>query len=368
MKTLIKTGLCAACIITGAFTTAQQAKAHEAHFGNVEQSAKTSNADDHAPIGVMGDHRHKAGEWMVSYRFMRMHMEGNRDGTDSLSPDEIVTTTPNPFAPPPTLRVVPLEMDIDMHMLGGMYAPSDWLTLMVMGQYIDREMEHLTYAGMAGTTELGQFTTKVQGIGDTSLSGLIGLYDDNIHHLHLNAGLSLPTGSIKEEDDVLTPMGTTPRLRLPYAMQLGSGTYDLLPGLTYYGNQDNWGWGAQYKATIRTGENSQDYTLGDKHQITAWGSYLWTPSFSTSLRATAETEGHIDGMDSDITAPVQTANPDNYGGERLSLSAGANYLFQAGPLQGHRLAFEVTAPVYQDLNGPQMERDYAVTVGWQKAF
>ena len=368
MNNLIKTGLFAACIITGIFLNQHPINAHEAHFGNADQKNQVSRADSHAPIGVMGDHRHKAGEWMVSYRFMRMHMEGNRDGTDSLSPDEIVTTTPNPFAPPPTLRVVPLEMDTDMHMLGGMYAPSDWLTLMVMGQYLDREMEHLTYAGMAGTTELGRFTTKAQGLGDTTVSGLVGLYDDKTHHLHLNAGLSLPTGSIKEEDDVLTPMGTTPRLRLPYAMQLGSGTYDLLPGITYYGNAGNWGWGTQYRATFRLGENSQDYALGDKHQLTAWVSYLWTSAFSTSLRATAETEGQIEGMDTNIMAPVQTANPDNYGGERLSLSAGANYLFQNGPLEGHRVAFEVTAPVYQNLNGPQMERDYAITIGWQKAF
>ena len=28
--------------------------------------------DSHAPIGVMGDHMHKEGEWMVSYRFRYM--------------------------------------------------------------------------------------------------------------------------------------------------------------------------------------------------------------------------------------------------------------------------------------------------------
>ena len=54
-------------------------------------------ADGHAPIGVMGDHLHKAGEWMLSYRFMRMDMAGNRDGTSDLSPEEIVTTVPNTF-------------------------------------------------------------------------------------------------------------------------------------------------------------------------------------------------------------------------------------------------------------------------------
>jgi len=32
--------------------------------------------DGHAPISVMGDHMHKMGEWMVSYRYMSMEMEG----------------------------------------------------------------------------------------------------------------------------------------------------------------------------------------------------------------------------------------------------------------------------------------------------
>ena len=49
-------------------------------------------ADDHAPIGVMGDHMHKKGEWMLSYRYMRMNMEGNQIGENEVTPEDIVTT------------------------------------------------------------------------------------------------------------------------------------------------------------------------------------------------------------------------------------------------------------------------------------
>lgn len=325
-------------------------------------------ADSHAPIGVMGDHMHKAGEFMVSVRAMQMEMEGNRDGTSSLSPEEIVTNFANPFAGPANLRVVPTEMTTDMVMLGAMYAPTDYLTLMIMGNYIDREMDHITFQGMTGTTRLGEFTTETKGFGDTTTSALIRLYEDNTHHLHINAGLSLPTGSITEEDEVLTPMNTTPRIRLPYAMQLGSGTFDLLPGVTYYGTKDRWGWGTQYIANFRLGENDEDYSLGDKHMLNLWGSYLITPAVSFSARLTAEQESQINGQDSEITAPVQTANPENYGGRRLSAALGLNTVVPNGALKGHRFSAEVTLPVYQDLNGPQMERDYALTLGWSKAF
>lgn len=88
--------------------------------------------DSHAPIGVMGDHTHQQGELMLSYRFMHMNMQGNRNDTSSQSPEDIVTSEPNRFSnppmQPPNLRVVPTEMTMDMHMLGAMYAPNDRIT------------------------------------------------------------------------------------------------------------------------------------------------------------------------------------------------------------------------------------------------
>ena len=78
--------------------------------------------------------------------------------------------------------------------------------------------------------------------------------------------------------------------------------------------------------------------------------------------------GKIDGRDPNIVAPVQTANPDFQGGERSNLGGGVNLVGQSGPLRGHRLALEVEAPIYEDLNGPQMSMDWMVTLGWQKSF
>lgn len=363
MKKLLLAGAVAGSLI--AFGNGAKADSlHLSHDG--------LRADSHAPIGVMGDHMHKKGEWMLSYRFMQMNMEDNRDGTSDLSPETIATTVANRFSgvagQPPTLRVVPLEMTTDMHMIGGMYAPSDIITLMVMANYIDREMDHITFQGGAGTTRLGEFTTRAKGWGDTKVGGLIRLFEDDTHHVHMNAGVSLPTGSIKEEDDVLTPMNARPTLRMPYAMQLGSGTYDLLPGVTYSGTHDRFGWGAQYSATIRIGENSQDYTWGDKHQMSVWGSYAIIPAVSVSARITADHEDKIDGIDSNIVAPVQTADPDNYGGRRVGAALGINTVVPNGVLKGHRFSAEVTLPVYQNLNGPQMKRDTSFMLGWSKSF
>lgn len=349
-----------AVLINGIFV-AQAGHSHEAASALIAP-------DSHAPIGVMGDHMHKKGEWMVSFRNMEMSMEGNLQGSDAISPDEIVTQISNPNAPPPTVRVVPTKMTTSMQMLGLMYAPSDSLTLMAMLNYVQKEMDHLSYMGMMGTNQLGEFTTEASGIGDTKISALWRLMNNNGHKVHLNLGLSLPTGSIDEQDDVLTPMNTRPTLQLPYAMQLGTGTYDFEPGITYAGHNEAIGWGTQFLATIRMGENDEGYAWGDKQTITSWGSYRVHDCSSISLRFVYTSEDSIDGADDRIVAPVTTANPNNYGGERLDLGVGINLVGQKGVVRGHRLAMEYLQTVNQDVNGVQMEMQSMLTLGYQYAF
>lgn len=362
--------------LTAAFIslTTSPAFTKDNHIPNVSVSGggdhhkAGAHAAGHAPIGVMGDHLHKKGEWMLSYRYMHMNMQDNRIGKNNVSPEFIVNNIANPFAGPPTLRVVPTKMTMDMHMLGAMFAPSDHLTLMAMLPILSNDMEHITFSAMNPNQKLGTFTTRSSGIGDLALSGLIGLYENGTTKIHFNAGLSVPTGSITRRDTVLNPLGNFVDLRLPYAMQLGTGTWDLLPGLTIQSQTGNLFYGAQYMARLHLGENDQGYTRGDKHELTAWLAYQWAPWISTSLRVTAMTQAEIDGQDPNIAAPVQTADPNNYGGDQIDLLFGVNLMAPSGALSGHRLALEVGAPIYQDLNGPQLKRDYTLRVGWQKAF
>ena len=69
-----------------------------------------------------------------------------------------------------------------------------------------------------------------------------------------------------------------------------------------------------------------------------------------------------------MRAPVQTADPDNHGGETLEALFGVNLAGQSGWQKGHRIAAEIGLPLYRDLNGPQLETDLTLTLGWQKAF
>lgn len=311
-------------------------------------ASDTSGPDDHAPIGVMGDHMHHAGEVMLSYRYSRMRMDGNRTRTRNRSVSDVLADFP----------ITPVDMDMQMHMIGAMWAPWEWLTTMAMLPIVSLSMDH--------ENRLGQrFETNATGLGDVKLSGLVKLFARDGHKAHLNLGLSFPTGSIDESDTVLTPMGAM-RLQLPYPMQLGSGSLDVMPGATYLGKAEGLSWGAQAMGTIRTYKNSNRYKLGDRVDLTAWLAKPWTPWLSTSLRTQWSYWGNVRGADPDLNPnAVPTADPDRRAGWRLDFLPGINLIH---PGTGHRLAIEVGFPAAQWLDGPQLETDWRLVLGWQKAF
>ena len=333
-----------------------------------QETSTVSRPDSHAPIGVMAEHIHKKGEFMVSYRFVNMSMEDNLIGTGDISSEQIVTDTPNRFGAPPMLRVVPTNMSMNMHMFGVMYAPSDWITLSVMSMYHIKSMDHITFQGMMGTTQLGNFNTKTSGLGDLKIAALMKIKQSEKYTLIGKIGVGLPTGSIDNTATILTPMNTQPEVRSPYPMQLGSGSIEFSPALTYTGKTSTMSWGAQAGTTLRSNDNNEDYKLGNEINLTSWFAYPIIKGISTSARVSYLDKGQISGIDDDITLPVQTANPDFQGGSRVDAALGVNMIGQSGFFENIRLAFEYSLPIYQNLNGPQLKVNNTLTVGVQYAF
>ena len=303
----------------------------------------------HAPIGVMADHGHKKGEWMVSYRFMNMDMPVNYSGSKTLDVGEVLND----------YMISPISMTMRMHMLGAMYGVSDELTAMVMLPYVAKTMGHRR------RSDGRQFTTESSGLGDIRLSGLFSIKDRTGLPVHLDFGVSFPTGGIDETDATLSGPGQD----LPYPMQLGSGTYAVLPGVTYADSAGAVSWGFQETSAFQLGKNHRKYQLGDFHEMTAWVAYAWREWMSTSLRVKGSIWGDITGADPRLTpTKVPTADPDRKAGERVELFIGANLLGHHGNFKNHRLALEVGYPVYQHLDGPQLGFGVQGTVGWQYAF
>jgi hypothetical protein len=215
----------------------------------------------------------------------------------------------------------------------------------------------------------GKQRMRSQGLGDTRLTALWRVWEDETHHLHINSSLSLPTGSIIEED--FTPMTPFAKTLLPYPMQLGSGTWDMVLGATYTGQTDRLSWGSQALATVRLGRNSQDYRLGNRLEVTAWGAVRMTDWLSISLRGGFTGWGNITGMAKDLLVRptmTPTADPANQGGRRLDAAFGVNVVGPQGVLQGHRLSLEAVVPVWERLDGPQMSTDLILGLAYSVSF
>ena len=359
----------ALCMAVASGAAAQMAMGDD--MGDMGQKAhkdKMMHGGMHGPIGVMGRHTLPKGKFMLTYRAGHMEMSGLRSGTTDYAPDVAATTLANRFAPPANLRVIPLSMEGDMQMVGGMYGLSDKVTLMAMVPYVKKSMTALTYSGMAGATRLGTNTMRSEGLGDIKVGALVGLHKKKRQRLTLGLGLSLPTGSITETGRMLMPNGARPVGRMAYSMQLGSGTYDLMPRLTWSDGKGRWNWGAQASGVIRLGSNDEGYSLGDKASVTAWTSYRAAKWVSYSARVEAETEGRIDGRDPLIGGAMPGTDPLNYGGETVSIYGGADFTVKRGALTGHKIGLEIGVPVYQRLNGPRLKRDWSLQVAWRKGF
>ncbi|MDQ2825040.1 MAG: transporter, partial [Verrucomicrobiota bacterium] len=162
-------------------------------------------------LNVIGGHTHPAGQKMLGYEFMYMDMDGHLNGTDDVSVSQILKKFP----------AASTGMTVAVHMIEAMYAPTSELTLMAMLPIKDIDMDMI----MDGD----RFTEHSSGVGDLQLMTLytfLGSVSKG-HRLILDAGISFPTGSIDEKNTIFGETFT-----LEYPMQLGSGTVDLMPGLT----------------------------------------------------------------------------------------------------------------------------------------
>ncbi|MDP6207994.1 MAG: transporter, partial [Roseibacillus sp.] len=179
---------------------------------------------------------------------------------------------------------------------------------------------------------------------------------------HLGLGILLPTAEVDRQGVIPGP-GTT---RLPYPMQLGAGSWGIVPSLTYLGQGRDWSWGGQLSARIYLADNDEGYRHGNRWEATVWGARRLNKWISLSARATGSTWGNIRGSDADLLPlPVPTADPKRRGGSRLDGSVGVNLQI---PGTRARMALEVGAPLWQDLDGPQLGSEWWTILGAQFAF
>src|ERR1019366_3727774 len=164
--------------------------------------------------------------------------------------------------------------------------------------------------------------------GDLELRGLYTLEaaKDLRYRILANFGVGLPTGSINLRD--------TEGMRMEYPMQTGSGTFSLLPGITYLGQELPWGWAADFNSTVRLGRNDNGYRLGNRYPSSVSIARQLTNVVSVSAGAHGELWENIDGSDPLLDPTDEpTKDPNLQGGKRLSALLGITFHPQNGLLK-----------------------------------
>ena len=318
-----------------------------------------------APIGTTGNMHHVG--WMVSVKQGVMNMNGNIMDGDGISNAEILQM-PNPLGSmPANLSVIPEDMDMHMTMFDVMYAPSKDLTLMMMGTYVSKNMTLNTYAAMMGRNLLGKFSTSSSDLSELTFSVLGKLHDTDNSKWHGEATLQKSIGTKDDTDQVLTPMGTEMNMILPYAMQASDKATRLVLGLTNtrkLSDKTSWTNQVRYKKVI----NKKDWAFGDLVELNSWVQHQYQPYLSFSARLKFATQDEVSGANPMIMAPVQTANPKNYGGDELHIGLGVNHDLSFLTSKQDVLGIEVLFPIFQDKNNLQMETSYQIVVGFNRSF
>lgn len=297
-----------------------------------------------------------------------MQMGPLRDGTTDLTEGAVLASG---------FMAVPSTMQMYMTMFSGAYSFTDDFALMAMTSFKFNRMQMEFGPMLKMATGQSGFTMESGGLGDFKLLGKYRLFSDD--HLapsqtfSMLFGVSLPTGNIQKES-TRHPVAAQNGTLLPFKMQLGSGTVDPIIGLAYQASRDPLWYGATALYTGRFYDNNQGYQQGDEVRVDVYGLYQWHPKSVFHLQLNGSWEdrysdepdagkqlghGHM-GFNPDMPFISPLFDPENYGGTKLKVTAG----IQWQPFPMNIIELNGTVPLYQNLNGPQLEDDFQVMLSW----
>ncbi|MCA9399233.1 MAG: transporter [Candidatus Omnitrophica bacterium] len=202
-----------------------------------------------------------------------------------------------------------------------------------------------------------RITRKTSGLGDITLLGKYRVHTKNFpgatSRLSLLGGLELPTGRSGDSDSVG---------KLSRTLQIGSGSWDPILGAAYTHQSLNNEW--DYNFTYQFNTEAHDFEFGDilKYNIAYQKRLLpWElpdEGLYTQVNAVLELNGEWKQKNHDESGSIADS-----GGNTIYLSPG----FQ---IASKRFVAEASfqIPVFQNLNGTQVETDYVVITSLRLTF
>ena len=302
------------------------------------------------PLNIPGAGTPEPHEFRVKMNFSWGKMVGLRRGTSNRSTKDTLGQ----------YMMTQRKMDMYMSNVSVGYAFSDRFFAGIMGMYMEKDMEMIRRGGRRSSMNS-------QGAGDTMLMTKTLLYADDYliptSQVSLLLGVSIPTGSIDQDD--------TGQI-LPYSMQLGSGTFDPFIGVLYEGSSSPFWWGANASYLARAYENYKSYNLGDEYRLDLYSMYQVRHNLVGELQIKGKYVGDLEGEAQEIEQDgdghmngnpnmafmSNLYDPDNYGGSTVDLTTGVQWQ----PFRNHILNAQFSVPLFQNLHGTQMERDFTASV------
>jgi hypothetical protein len=325
------------------------------------------------PMSIPGGGIPETHEFRFKLSPMFMKMKGLRDGTSGVNKGDLLGM---PAAG--KFMAVPTEMDMWMVNASAGYSFSERFFAGAMMMWKSNSMDMRLSQMMQNMTSKRDFTMESQGLGDSMIMTKYLLFADDplipTHQFSALVSLNLPTGSLNKRNRD-HPLAARQDELLPYSMQLGSGTVDPTFGILYQGSRSPFWWGLNQSYTGRWYENRRDYRMGDEARIDAYGMfqarYNLVFQFQLNGRWWGKIRGEMDEAKSGESGRAMQGNPnspyatplwdtDNYGGYELLTSFGVQWQ----PIPFHIIDLQAGIPVYQDLNGPQLETDYRFMLTW----
>lgn len=316
-----------------------------------------------APLGTRFVEPLEGKQMRVRYQYTHSKYQGLLIGDRDAPPGYVRNDLYIPYVE------TPRALDVTTHLVEVAYAPHPRTTLALQIPFVQKDLE--TLEGDSGYRRKDQ----TDGVGDIAIALIVPFIRKGRESSHVHIAFDIPTGDIRKEDFAGN--------RLPYDSQLGNGTFDFEWGWTYRGEYDWLSWGGQATGRHALEENGLEYREGSRFDASLWGGVRLFAGLSASVRVGWQKQNNLHGHDRQFDKIV-IANPfppppdqrlpndpaENgkaRGGTRFLVGPGLAYDF-SGVLAGQRLAVELTVPVHQDLDGPQLEQDWTLTTGWQWAF
>ena len=302
------------------------------------------------PVGVRLAEVLEAGELRLGYSWERRRSQGFLAGTKDVTPDFVRGTL--------GYTSTPRSLEVTVHTFEIAYAPHPRVTLVAELPFVQAELERVDFSN-SGPCSGVRCQYQSEGLGDVRFSMIVPFIRKGAESSQIHIGIDAPTGAFRRQG------GTA--IRLPYAAQPGNGTWDLEWGWTYKGELKRFSWGGQAVGRHPVARNGLEYREGSRFTGRLWGVVRVFSGLDVSLRAEWEKQNEIEGFDRSLRPTVDPLeNPELYDRTSITLSPGMSIEIPA--LGGQRIGVEIGIPVYQDVDGPQLERDWTIKTAWRWVY